>query len=391
MTELQIGLLILGVAVIALVYGFNEFQVWRVRKKIRQNFAHDHDDVLLNVPKNHVRDGQRNDRLEPVMTSQHDDADDNEQPEPTSADGWQPLGAAKDASPVSDNELPPIHADGPALSIDIAELPLIELPWLDPELDFIADLVLNQPLPLKTLPRFTTTRRVKIAGCTTQGRWQLAEALPGIDYIAYRMGLQRVDRNGAFTEHELITFSRQVAQFAQVQDAEVSFPPKQQQLQMAQQLDAFCAEVDVLVGIHILFDYPAEGDRLMQTLQGSGFTLEPDGTFHYQTDDGYSLYTLSAYNQQPFNAQMLPQQQIEALTLLFDVPRVAGGVETFDHALGFAHALIHEFPGELVDDNRRGLSDQGLLRIREQLKQIYQRMDEHNIEPGGEVAQRLFA
>ena len=388
MSELQIGLLVLGVAVIALVYGFNEFQVWRVRKKIRQNFAHDHDDVLLNVPKNHVRDGQRNDRLEPVITGQHDDDD---EPEPTVQDGWQPLGAAEDATPVSDDDLPPMHADGPVLSIDIAELALIELPWLDPDLDFIADIVLSRPQPLKTPPRFTTTRRVKIAGCTSQGRWQLAEALPGVDYIAYRIGLQRVDRNGAFTEHELITFSRQAAQFAQGQDADISFPPKQQQLQLAQELDAFCAEVDVLVGIHILFDYAAEGARLMQTLQGSGFTLEPDGAFHYQTDDGYSLYTLSSFDQQPFNAQRLQQQEVNALTLLFDVPRVAGGVETFDHALGFAHALIHEFPGELVDDNRRGLTDQGLLRIRQQLKQIYQRMDEHRIEPGGEIAQRLFA
>lgn len=386
MNELQIGLLILGVIVIALVYGFNEFQIWREKKKIRQNFAHDHPDVLLNVPKNHVRDSQQRDRLEPVITA--DNAD-----QTAVHDDWQPLGAVEDATTVPDDELPPIHADGPVLHIDVAEIALIDLPWLDPELDFIADIVLSNPQPLKTVPRFTTTRRIKVAGCTAQGRWQLAEALPGVEYIAYRIGMQRVDRNGAFTEHELTTFSRQVAQFIQGIDAEadISFPPRQQQLNAAQELDAFCAEVDVLVGIHILFDDPADGDMLKRTLEGSNFTLEPDGTFHYLTDDGYSLYTLSSYDQQPLDSYTMSQQKIGALTLLFDVPRVIGGVETFDHALGFAHALIHEFPGELVDDNRRGLTDQGLLRIRQQLKQIYQRMDERNIEPGGEVAQRLFA
>ena len=80
MSELQIGVLILGGAVIALVYGFNVFQEWRFRKKTSQAFARQHDDVLLNVPKNNVRDGVKADRMEPVLVDTPlpdvDDADD---------------------------------------------------------------------------------------------------------------------------------------------------------------------------------------------------------------------------------------------------------------------------------------------------------------------------
>jgi len=67
MSELQIGLLILGGSIVGLVYGLNVVQEWRFRRKTRKSFAHTQDDVLLNVPKNNVRDGVKADRLEPVL------------------------------------------------------------------------------------------------------------------------------------------------------------------------------------------------------------------------------------------------------------------------------------------------------------------------------------
>ena len=80
-----------------------------------------------------------------------------------------------------------------------------------------------------------------------------------------------------------------------------------------------------------------------------------------------------------------------ALTLLFDVPRVAGGVEVFDRAVQFAKELADEFGAQLVDDNRRPLSDIGLARIRDQLIRIYGNMDDRGIAPGSVAALRLFA
>ena len=80
-----------------------------------------------------------------------------------------------------------------------------------------------------------------------------------------------------------------------------------------------------------------------------------------------------------------------ALTLMFDVPRVAGGVAVFDRAVQFAKHLSQEFDAQLVDDNRRVLSDQGLSQIRDQLTRIYGNMDDRGIAPGSVAALRLFA
>ena len=80
-----------------------------------------------------------------------------------------------------------------------------------------------------------------------------------------------------------------------------------------------------------------------------------------------------------------------ALTLLFDVPRVAGGVAVFDRAMQFARHLSQEFNARLMDDNRRELSDNGIGHIREQLIRIYGSMDDRGIAPGSVAALRLFA
>lgn len=386
MSELQIGLLILGIVIIALVIGVNEYQVWRVRKKVHHNFSHEHDDVLLNVPKNHVRDSQHQERLEPVLVDPNQDKP-SIKDETQYAEQWKPLESVEQAGHPTQNT----NDNQVFIKVDIAELPLIDLPWLDSELDCIADIVLNQPAALNRVPHFATARRIQVVGCTPQGRWELAQALPGIKYIAFRIGMQRVDRNGAITEQELNEFSRQVALFARGLDAEISLPPRQQQLDMAKELDQFCAEVDVMVGIHILFEEPADGASLQATLEGSNFVLEPDGVFHYMNEEDNSLYTISTYDMHPFSAQSMPQEVFSALTLLFDVPRVSGEIKTFDHALGFAHALADEFHGVLVDDNKHQLTNKGLLHIRQQLQQIYTHMQEYGIEAGDHTAQRLFS
>jgi hypothetical protein len=392
MSELQIGLLVLGAAIIALVFGFNVFQEWRFRRKTRQAFARQHPDVLLDVPKNHVRDGVKADRLEPVLAGAAPAV--AERVEPTALSAEPAQAAAVDGAPPAEaeeeraEEASRVRAE-PVMDVD--ELKLVDLAWLDASLDFIADVALTMPHALSSVPRFNTTRRVQMIGCTEQGRWQPVEVLPGVRYVAFRIGLQLVDRSGVLSEADLSQFCQQVAQFADAHDAAVSFPHRHEQLTAARELDQFCAEVDVMIGINIAPDAPVNGSRLRDVVEAAGFTLEPDGAFHYLSDHGNTLYTLTAADQTPFTPHTLLDKPFAALTLVYDVPRVEGGVASFDQALAFARSLAHEFGGQLVDDNRRPLTDAGLARIRQQLAQIYERMRERELAPGGEAALRLFA
>jgi FtsZ-interacting cell division protein ZipA len=193
--------------------------------------------------------------------------------------------------------------------------------------------------------------------------------------------MQMVDRSGSVTEQELAGFCQQVSHFAEEHDAAVSFPQRQQKLVAARELDRFCADVDVLIGINVVPRQAVEGTRLRSFVEAGGLQLEPDGAFHYLADSGNTLYSLMAADQMPFTFHTLLDKSFPALTLLFDVPRVAGGVEVFDRAVQFAKQLAVEFDAQLVDDNRRVLSDVGLSRIRDQLVHIYSSMDDRGIAP----------
>jgi hypothetical protein len=384
MSELQIGLLVLGGSIVGLVYGFNVVQEWRFRRKTRRSFAHSQDDVLLNVPKNNVRDGVKADRLEPILL-------DAERVELSGPEPFEPEipASGEYALPMAQPETDEGERE-PEL-LDSLDHQALVVAMLDPSLDFICEVVFHEPLELASMPRFNVAKRVQIIGRTEKGLWKPAEVLPGIRYKQINIGLQLVDRGGSLTEQELANFCQQVSRFAEEYSAAVSFPQRQQKLVAARELDRFCAEVDVLIGINVVPRQAIEGTRLRSFVESTGMQLEPDGAFHYLADSGNTLYSLMAADQMPFTLHTLLDNSFPALSLLFDVPRVAGGVEVFDRAIVFARQMAAEFDAQLVDDNRRVLTDVGLGRIRDQLQTIYGSMDDRGIAPGSVAALRLFA
>jgi hypothetical protein len=326
-----------------------------------------------------VRDGVKSDRLEPVLIDLERDDPDEIEPYPEDIPA-RPQVVIEQVDAQQDH-----HA------LDSADHQALVVAMLDPSLDFICEVVFHKPLELAAMPRFNVAKRIQIIARTEKGLWKPAEVLPGIRYKQINIGLQLVDRSGSVTEQELAGFCQQVTHFADEYGAAVSFPQRQQKLVAARELDRFCADVDVLIGINVLPRTAIEGPKLRSFVESTGLQLEPDGAFHYLADSGNTLYSLMAADQMPFTLHTLLDNSFPALSILFDVPRVAGGAEVFDRAIQFARQLADEFDAQLVDDNRRVLTDVGLGRIREQLQQIYGSMDDRGIAPGSVAALRLFA
>ena len=114
-------------------------------------------------------------------------------------------------------------------------------------------------------------------------------------------------------------------QFADEFEAVVTFPQRSGKLNAARDLDEFCASVDVLIGLNIMPSqrpFPMEKVRVLA--ENSGLVRGQDGQFHYRSDSGRTLFTLSNHDETPFGTTS------DGLTLLFDVPRVAGGLSVFD-------------------------------------------------------------
>ena len=380
MSELQISLLILGGLLIAIVYAFNTLKEWYFRKRTRQAFSIRHGDVLLGAGK-------------------------NSQPVQLDLESSQADAGHSDPKVTAALTLPEVEQlcegqfDGgglgrgtsPAAQMDSSDNQALVVAMLDPRLDFISEVVFHAPCELTAIPRFNVCKRTQLIGQTAKGLWKPAEALPGTRYKQLNVSMQLVDRSGAVSEQDLAEFCQQVSNFADENGATVSFPEIQQKLVDALELDRFCVDVDVLIGINIVTQDPIAGTLLRSFFEASGLKLEPDGAFHRLADSGNTLYSIMATGQDAFSPLTLLNQSFSGLTLLFDVPRVADGVEVFDHAVYFARQFADQFNAKLVDDNRRLLLDAGIARIREQLLEIYRSMVDRGIVPGSLAALRLFA
>jgi FtsZ-interacting cell division protein ZipA len=201
------------------------------------------------------------------------------------------------------------------------------------------------------------------------------------------------DRTGAATRAELTAFLHLVADAASALPAQAELPDAAAEAMRAEELDRFCADLDVQIGLTILKGELGQiaGTRLRGVAEAAGFRLGATGQFDYfQEDTGAVLCSLQNYKQEAFTVESLRVTSTPGVVLIIDVPRVADPVRAFDQMRLTAKRLAQTLEAVLVDDNRRPLDDAALGAIRAQVQATAGALREAHIDPGGPRALRLF-
>ncbi|MDN3579071.1 cell division protein ZipA C-terminal FtsZ-binding domain-containing protein [Chitinimonas viridis] len=353
MTDFHWITLSLGLALVGGVWGYNSWQEWRFKKRAADAFAKSHPDVLLDTPKNMVRQGETGMRFEPSL----------DEPAPV-------LGTANNAPET----------------VDLSENIALAVAVLDPSLDFIAEVHPGEPVDFAVVPQIEVGKRVKVLGLNEGDEWELIR--PGQRYNELRVGLQLVDRQGPVSEAQMVRFCEALSGFAASEGGVATFPRREDKLHVAKELDAFCVEVDMQIGLNVVSSRaPFPINRVAAMAEAAGLVLEADGVFHARSESGKTLFSLADRHHRPIDAL----DDTPSITILLDVPRVAGGEQAFDRIADLAQQMALTLGGDLVDDDNRSLKPADLAAIRKQLVGIYARMDDRGIPAGGVAALRLFA
>jgi FtsZ-interacting cell division protein ZipA len=175
--------------------------------------------------------------------------------------------------------------------------------------------------------------------------------------------------------------------------ARATCPDVQATLAAARELDEFCADVDVAIGVNVVAPPGTKfaGSRIRALAESAGLRLEPHGVFHYADSAQQTLFTLDNHEPAPFLPEQVKQLTTSGVTLLLDVPRVANGPAALELMLRVAADLAEGLGGTLVDDNRVPLTEKSVTAIQQQLAAIHVRMQDRGIAPGGARALRLFS
>ena len=290
---------------------------------------------------------------------------------------------------VTNVAAPPAEARKPLISL--ASLENSDLQWFDKRFDYMSYIALYEPKELNVIPRLSSSHRFQIVGCTLDGRFQVAEPIPGVAYQAFVIGLQAISRSGLASEEELEHFAQQSRQFAEKMNGIASTTHTGDFLEAARPLDELCARVDQTIAIHLVARSNVSGNELRHAVEKAGFMLMHDGTFAYLGSDGDPKYTIAALDGSVFTEALLSNQPYKGFSMLFDITRVPNAEEDFNEFMNIAVKLSSELGLDLVDDQIRQLSTDWLKEVRTYVGARQTEMRRVGIEPNSPLAKRVFA
>lgn len=371
MSDLQISLLGIGVVVVIAVVLYNGYQQRQLRRRLGEAFGEPRQDVLL---------GEQADaaavpvaRIEPQMDGMHS--------EPASNAAAQPAAPPVRSTPPAPPEAPPAVAS------------------IDETIDCVATLSSETPLTSAQVAEVLSGvascgRSWRAAGFNvSSGRWEEVNRAVTGQYTRLRLALQMANRGGPLSAVQLGAFADALNMLGTRFSASLQLPDTDQVLTEAKALDAFCADVDVAIGINVI---AAEGDtfsgaRVRALVESEGFRLEPDGVFHLEDENENTLLNIANQEAAPFLPEAIGAMTTKGLTILLDVPRVADADRALQRMFELGRSLSVTLKGRLVDDNRAVLTAASMDKIRKQLNDIHVAMTAQDIAPGSPRALRLFS
>jgi FtsZ-interacting cell division protein ZipA len=387
MSDLQISLIIIGLLVVAGVYLFNRMQEQRYRRRIEAAFEREKQEDALLAPK------VQEPAVEPVTV--------DARIEPSLAD--PPEGAGREADAPPPEPAPtvaprmPTAADAPrSPAVQVAGPAAVEETLL---VDYFAEVLGDGPFSASVIEALAT----HLPGIGKPVRLEVREGpdapwqpLPagGADVAGpVRIAVQLVSRTGPVSEAQLARFREMVQSAASELGATATFDNEAEALDAAEELDAFCADNDVAVGLNII---PRSvtglvGTKLRALAEASGFTLAADGTFHLRDDRGNTTLALASMDGVGFESGSLKLLRSQGVSLVLDVPRVSDGRQAFRRMTELARSFATSLDGIVVDDRRAPLDAASLERISAQIEPIQGALKARGIAPGSPLALRLFS
>lgn len=355
MSDLQIGLIALGVLLILLVLGFNWWQDRRARSRMQARFPATEQDPLFGS----------------AETAGRSAAPDAARREP----GMGAVSAAQDGAAT----VPPSNETDDVDEPDAACEVVIEIHFSEPVLGINLASAVREVHPVGGKP-------VRVFASTDRGRHR-ARLHPDESYAGVQFAVLLANRSGPLTAIEWSQAWARAQDLADRFDATIEGPDQQVVVDRANKLDAFCAALDAQVGLTLLLQAPRAAAEVVGVARELGFAVD-GGRLAWLADTGVTRFTLSRSNGAGFEDGM---SSVDRLVLLLDVPRSPEDPRAFGRMVDVGRDLAARLQAELVDDQGKPVVDGMAIGIDAQLQSLFRQLDQAGLPAGSERAQRVFA
>lgn len=366
MSDLQIGLIVLGILLILMVLGFNWWQDRRVRRKMQVHFPANEHDPLLGAG---VQQGGA------ASSGAHAAPPARREPG---------LGGSREgaAEPV----LRPVSTPAPAGSdADDAE-------EADPASEVVVEVSFTEPvqgadlLPLVQSMRSAGRKPMRVFGQTDKQRHR-SRIHAEESYAALQIAVLLANRSGPLTAIEWSQAWARAQNLGERFDASIEGPDQQAVLEQAARLDDTCAALDTQVGLTLLLGGAQPAAEVLAVARDLGF-VHDGPRLAWMSDQGLARFTLTRGDGAAFDAGM---GGVERLNLLLDVPCSPPDEHAFGRMVEVGRQLAQRLRADLVDDQGKPLADGSVKVIDERLQVLFTQLEQAGLRAGSERALRVFA
>ncbi|MGB6106056.1 MAG: cell division protein ZipA C-terminal FtsZ-binding domain-containing protein [Pusillimonas sp.] len=340
MSDLQIGLIILGIVLILIVLIFNWWQDRRVRQKMQEHFPEREHDPLMGGGA--VAQGRR----EPGFGLREPDED-----------------------PAADD---PIE--------------------VDPTTEVVIDISFAQAVPSASLQ--SAIQSLVKAGnkpvrvfAEREGGGHRARLRPGEAYVSMQLAVLLANRSGPLTDIEWSQLWTAAQGLAERFDGAIEAPEQAQVLTYAAELDQMCAALDAQVGLTLRPQDILTVSEISGVLEQVGF-LPYGRQLAWMSDTGLPRFTALLDGVPALDAQ---SSGVSRVDLLLDLPNSPADEQAFSRMASVGRDLARRLKAELLDDQGHPVSDSADQAIDQQLLELYGKLGQAGFEAGAERTVRVFS
>ncbi len=340
MSDLQIGLISLGVLLILAVVSFNWWQDRRVRQKMQEHFPEAEQDPLMG--------------------------------------GLPPTVGRREP--------------GFGLRESSAEMAADDAAEADATCEVVIDISFAQPVPSQQL--YAAIQSIHQVGnkpvrtfAEREGGGHRARLRENEAYVSMQLAVALANRSGALTDIEWSHLWTMAQGLAERFDGSVEGPEQAEVLERAKELDRLCADLDAQVGLALRLEGTQPVSDVTRIVKESGF-MPHSKQLAWMAESGVPRFTLLFDG---VHAGDVQSAGVDRIDLLLDLPNSPADEQAFSRMASVGRDLASRLGAILVDDQGRPLSDGADHTIDEQLLDLYTKLEKAGFPAGEERTVRVFS
>lgn len=361
MSELQLGLIVVGAVVLVAVVAFNKWQERKVAKSVTARFGTGRHDVLM--------EGEA--RREPHLS-----------------------GVGRGTQ--GESESPPLRTTPPAAGPSAAASTEPEAEP-DAELETVVEVSFAQPVAGEALMpylhnlRHAGRKSIRLFAALSSGG-TVTSVRPKDAYTGLRFGVLLANRSGPLSAIEYSEVVTKVQSLADAFDGVTDFPEMDAVVRQAADLDARSSALDALVGLTLSARGQSwDGELIGDAAARNDLVLLPDGRYHRVDEAGETLFVLAHPRGLPFEPGQMNALKMEQVALLLDVPQFREQATPFSDMAAVGQALADVLNAELLDDGGKPVAPAASPAIDARIQALYGQLREAGLPAGSARARRLFS